>query len=105
MSTLQQLQQPIDLAIVNAMISSTPDEWSEIVLEIRGPKDRQPGALSLELSNPGGLAPIVPSDALYEATYALDTLLLSRDVKLERATYFATQCDTDWQWKAAYAYV
>ena len=87
-SSLQDLQAPLDRAIVDAMIASTPENWSHIVLTLRRPaEDRKVGHFTHELSSPVGLPPVAQDDALFDATYRLDELLQARGALLSRAVY------------------
>jgi hypothetical protein len=105
MPSLQELQAPIDSEIVNAMIESTPDTWSQIVLTItRNGESSGIGDFSHELTSPDGRPPVGPADSLYEATYKLDQLLQSAGGVLQKAVYLAKAVEEKWSFSAKFEY-
>ena len=82
------MQAPIDRAIVDAMIASTPESWSHIVLTLLRPaEDSDVGHFTHDLSSPAGLPPVAPDDALFDATYRLDALLQGSGALVTKAVY------------------
>ncbi len=106
MPSIQELQLPIDAAIVNAMIESTPENWQEIVLTLtRPPTETGVGNFSHELSSPEGHAPVGPADTLYDATYALDDLFQSvPGGRLVKAVYVAKAKQSGWSYESQFEY-
>ena len=105
MASLQELQQPIDRAIVDAMIESTPETWRSIVLTLeRASSNSDIGAFRHELSSPEVHPPVGGAPSLFEATYRLDILLRTHGGVLRRAVYRATKKDDTWSWSADYEY-
>lgn len=108
MPTLQEQQAPIDAAIVNAMIESTPETWTHIVLTLcrtSGSAEGQLGSFSHELSSPEGHPSVVPADSLFDATYALDELIerVGRR-RLEKAVYTAALKENGWTYQVEFSY-
>lgn len=105
MKKYQQLQQPIDEAIVNAMIISTPESWKEIVLEIwheeTNPENFE---LSHSITSPEGYPPVAPDISLFEATFKLEKLIEKNGSKLKKAIYIARNDGDDWHYKANFEY-
>jgi len=107
MATLQELQAPIDAAIINAMIESTPETWCEIVLTLsRAPGDMGIGSFLHEFASPEGHAPVGPAESLYDATYKLDALIQSagRGV-ISKAVYVAKSVGDKWSYQATFEYL
>jgi hypothetical protein len=108
MPTLQEQQAPLDAAIVNAMIESTPETWTHIVLTLSrssGSGAGELGNFSHELSSPEGHPPVAPADSLFDATYALDELIQRvGGCRLGKAVYTAALKGNDWTYKAEFSY-
>jgi hypothetical protein len=106
MPSLQERQAPIDAAIVNAMIESTPETWQQIVLTLERAKGKIGiGDFTHELSSPEGHAPVRSADSLFEATYQLDELLQSNGGGLSsKAVYVAKFIDGSWSYQAEFEY-
>ncbi len=106
MPTLRELQAPIDAAIVNAMIESTPGTWQQIVLTlVRAPGQTCVGNFTHELSSPEGHAPVGPTDSLFDATYRLDELLQRAEGGLlSKAVYIAKSVGGSWSFHAEFQY-
>lgn len=106
MPWIQEQQAPIDMAIVNAMIESTPETWQEIVLTlVRKPGPPSIGGFTHELSSPEGYSPVGAADSLYEATYRLDDLLQGKVEKLiSKAVYRAKSVGESWSFNAEFEY-
>lgn len=105
-SVLFERHAPIDRAIVNAMIESTPENWSQIVLSIwRDSLQAGVGSFLHELSSPEGHAPVGPADSLYEATYNLDSLYVEVGMpRLSKAVYTAKTDGDGWSYQVQFAY-
>jgi hypothetical protein len=109
MSSIPERQAPIDRAIVNAMIESTPETWQEIVLTLErmeySTEVSSIGNFSHELTSPEGYPPVCPTDSLFEATYRLDELLQSSgNHRLSKAIYSAKAVGDNWSFHADYEY-
>lgn len=106
MASLAEQQAPIDVAIVNAMIESTPETWQEIFLTLkRVAGSIQLGNFTHELSSPEGYPPVGPADSLFDATYKLDKLLqLHGQMNLSKATYIAKVVGENWSYHADFEY-
>jgi hypothetical protein len=105
MPTLQEQQAPIDAAIINAMIASTPETWKVIRLVL----ERKTGSSAMgqfrhELLSPEGHPPVGPDIDLFEATYKLDSLLQAHGGILLRAEYTAQEQDGNWSYKSKFEY-
>jgi len=99
------MQAPIDRAIVDAMIASTPENWSHIVLTLMRPADdRDVGHFTHELSSSAGLSAVVPDDSLFEATYRLDALLQGSGALLTKAVYEVHVADGHGRFTASFEY-
>lgn len=106
MLSLQEQQAPIDMAIVNAMIESTPETWHEIVLTlVRKPGSSGIGGFTHELSSPEGYPPVGAAESLYEATYRLDDLLQgTAERQISKAVYRAKSVGESWSFNAEFEY-
>jgi len=108
MPSIQEQQAPIDKAIVNAMIESTPESWDVIVLTLsRAPVTQEQnfvGSFLHELTSPQDTRPCGPCDSLFEATFRLDQLLRSNGSVLRSAVYKATNNGTEWSFDAEFKY-
>ena len=105
MATLQEEQPPIDRAICDAMVASTPDDWSVIVLTIERPVGtRQVGELVHSLGSPSHNRPAMPDDSLYEATRRLDELLQRHRGEFRRAVYRVELSADSWRYTADFEY-
>lgn len=106
MTSLQEQQAPIDAAIVNAMIESTPETWQEIVLTlVRSEASNSIGDFTHELSSPEGFPPVGPVGSLLEATYKLDELFqLTSKLRLAKAVYVAKAVGNNWSYHADFQY-
>lgn len=105
MKNLQQLQQPIDEAIVNAMIISTPEIWKEIHLEIWHEETNTENiGLSHSITSPEGYPPVAPDMSLFKATFKLEKLIEKNGSKLKKATYIAKNDGDNWHYKADFEY-
>ena len=103
--SLQDLQAPIDDAIVDAMIASTPENWSHIVLTLlRAGEDRDVGHFTHELSSPAGLPPVAPDVSLFDATYRLDELFQGHGAFLSKAVYEVHYTDGHGRFTASFEY-
>lgn len=101
MATLQEQQAPIDQAIVNAMIESTPEDWTDIVLTLirRGPAL---GEFAFELLSPQGYPPVMPVDSLYSLGRQLDEVTQRHGGVIVKATYSAKCVDERWTFEARF---
>jgi len=105
MSTLQELQQPIDREICDAMVASAPDTWNRIVLTLtRVASTSAVGDLEHSISSPYGYPPVLPDDSLYDATYRLDELRQRHGGVFRTATCTVELRDDSWSYKAKFSY-
>ena len=106
MSELTKLQAPIDIEIVNSMIESTPEEWTEIVLILTriNPK-YEIGDFTHELYSPEGFPPVAPVESLFIATFKLDKLLQAHGGFIGKATYSAKFTEGNWSYTANFGYL
>jgi hypothetical protein len=105
MPTLQDEQPPFDRAVCDAMVASTPDTWSVIVLTLeRRPGVTAVGQLEHSLTSPEGHPPVMPHDSLYEATYRLDDLFRRHGGKFDRAVYRVELLADSWRYTADFEY-
>ena len=105
MPTLQELQKPIDSAIVSSMIESTPESWTEIVLTlVRAKPPEVVGGFTHELSSPEGHPSVGAAESLFEATYHLDQLFQARGAVFSHATYVAKASEGSWSYSVEFKY-
>jgi hypothetical protein len=106
MATLQDEQPAFDRAVCDAMVASTPDDWTVIVLLLERPRGRTAGVGEFvhELRSPEGRLPVVPHDSMYQATFRLDELLRRYNAFLRRGTYTVTLRADSWGYEADFEY-
>jgi len=98
-------QTPLHRAIVDAVIASTPEDWTHMTLTItRQAHSREVGRLIHELHSNEGYAPIIPSAELLDATYRLDELLQSYGAVFTRAVYEVRFKDGKGKFKSTFEY-
>jgi hypothetical protein len=97
-------QAPFDLAIVKAMIESSPEDWTNLQLKIERVVRGKVGALQFELRDVVRNSPCVPLDNLVSAVGRLDEFICSTGRWLETATYHANFDGADWDWTAKWSY-
>ena len=99
-------QERLYRAIADAVWKSVPEDWEEIMLQIKATGDAS-GPVSLELSGPSGVSNLsVPDDSLYEPTLELYDLF-ARDARPFSCCNFLLSWDAEresWRFKAEYAY-
>jgi hypothetical protein len=107
MATLQEQQQPIDIAIVNGIVSSTPEHWKKIVLEASqlvesGNKE----AITIILASPEGYMDLVrPKPMLVMALRHLSMLFAEHGKSWSKVTYRLVDAGQgDWSFKADFEY-
>jgi hypothetical protein len=87
------------------MVAGTPDTWRVVVLTLeRRPGVTAVGQLEHSLTSPEGLPPVMPHDALYEATYRLDELFRRHGGMFRRAVYRVELLADSWRYTADFAY-
>lgn len=105
MGKLQEEQKPFDRAVCDAMIASTPEEWSVIVLTIeRAVGVTNIGELTHSLSSPNDNHLATPDDSLYDATYRLDELFQRHGAVFRRAVYRVELLPNSWKYTADFEY-
>jgi hypothetical protein len=94
MATLQEEQPPFDRAVCNALLASTPDDWTIIIPSLKRPEgESRVGQLrhSIFRATHGGL--LTPDDLLYQATYRLDDLFQRRVLGRGIRNLVAVHCE------------
>lgn len=105
MNEIQKEQPSFDRAVCDAMVASTPDEWSVIVLTLERLEGATAiGELSHSLTNAEGDGLASPSDSLYEATYRLDELFHRHSKPFRRAIYRVELLPESWRYSADFQY-
>ena len=103
--TLQDEQPPFDRAVCDAMVASTPDDWSVIVLTIERPEGiTRVGQLQHSLNSPDHCEPAMPDDSLFESTYRLDELFRRHGAVFLRAVYRVELSMDSWRYTAEFEY-
>jgi hypothetical protein len=106
MASLQELQAPVEKALIEAVLEEIPLSWRSFCLEISGERLRNPGELSFSLTNLDGLPPVgidVESPVFVYAA-ELDALLNSRGGVISKLVYSAREAEDGWRWKCKYEY-
>ncbi|MDU0459705.1 MAG: hypothetical protein RW306_13350 [Geobacteraceae bacterium] len=104
--TLQDEQKPIDIAIADAMVASTPENWNSIILILERQSDSiNIGEFTHEIVSPEGHTPVVPEASLYDATYRLDVLLQRHGGIFKKATYRVDLYADEWKYQADFEYM
>lgn len=113
MQDTQEQQAAIEIELINGMIESTPESWTEIVLTLSRPPGTgpsmtgdagTPASMALELVSPQGHPPASPEDSLIEAACRLDALWRSLPRALVKAVYVATYDGSQWRYRIKYHY-
>jgi hypothetical protein len=105
MGKLQDEQPSFDRVVCDALVASTPDDWSVIVLTIERPEGATAvGELSHSISSPDHNQPAFPDDSLYEATYRLDELFQQHGALFRRAVYRVELLADSWRYTADFEY-
>ncbi len=101
--SLENRQRPIDLALVNELIATTPECWDEISLIIRCDKSSQ---VNVEIIGPStSNERVSASEILLEHSLALVDLLRSHGGALKEARYRAQlRQDSSWTFNAKFEY-
>ena len=107
MPLLQELERPIDEAIVNGLIEATPDWWRAAVLEIAWSQNENglEGFLHT-ISSPEGHRDLVQTtDAIHEATFKLSDLFRQHGKQWKKVIYSIRQKeDGNWTYQADFSY-
>jgi hypothetical protein len=107
MPTLQEQQQPIDIAIVNGIVSSTPELWKKIVMEAsRFVEPDGAEAITIILASPEGYQDLVNAKPLLvEALRQLSMLFAEHGKPWSKVTYrLADSGGDNWSFKADFEY-
>ncbi len=106
MASTQDLQAPLDLAIVLGVLNDLPENWQAFRLEVAGDASRVPGALSFCVSSPEGLPAVGldPESDVFAKAMELDELFQKQGAVFSSIVYTAEAVGTDWRWKASYSY-
>ena len=94
MATFEELEAPIDAAIVNALISATPDTWKIIILD------------RIARSTPEEHKELVmATDEIFEQTFKLTELFKNHAKQWAKARYTVTErSDGSWHYAAHFTY-
>jgi len=105
MTTVQDLQRPIDLAIVEVLTSMLPPSASyvELILDRAGPAL---GAFAHTFRCDLGSVPSLPEESLFEHTYELDALVREHQRVVVRARYYVRRVEgaSQFQWESSFEY-
>jgi hypothetical protein len=108
MATFEELEAPIDAAIVNALISATPDTWKIIVLDLEFIPPPEGGfeSVSHTISTPEGHRELVmATDEIFEQTFKLTELFKNHAKQWAKARYTVTERDDGtWHYAAHFTY-
>jgi hypothetical protein len=107
MTALQEQQQPIDIAIVNGIVASTPEHWKKIVMEAsRRSEPDGTEAITIILASPEGHADLVsPDPSLVTALRSLSLLFAEHGSPWAKVTYRLMDAGGDnWSFKANFEY-
>lgn len=107
MPTLQELERPIDEAIVDQLVQATPEWWKAAVLEIT--RSTKPGGVegfAHLVSSPEGHRDMVQAtDEIFELTIRLADLFANFGKPWQRVVYSIRQTPAGgWQYTADYEY-
>lgn len=107
MPTLQELQQPLDIAIVNGIVASTPEHWKQIVMEAsRFVESDGTETITIILASPEGHTNLVnPKPALVLALRQLSMLFAEHRKPWSKVTYKLVDAGGDnWSFQADFQY-
>ena len=106
MAALQEEETPIDKAIVDELVTLTPEWWGAAVLTIEYSKDGDVEKYSHEISSPEGhKEPVTPSEELFDLTHRLGLLFRRHGKQWKRATYRANAGrDETWRYTVDFEY-
>jgi|SRR6185295_20012366 len=107
MATLQELERPIDEAIVDQLVQATPEWWKAAVLEItRAAKPGEIEGFAHLVSSPEGHRDIVhATEEIFHLTIQLADLFASFGKAWQRVVYSIRQGPTgDWRYTADFEY-
>jgi hypothetical protein len=107
MKTTPEEQNPIDIAIIEAVILSIPEFWEAATLMLeRTNEDSGLGDFRHELSSPQNHPPVMfDGFSIFEATYKLDELFDKRGLRLRKVVYHIQfNPDNSYHWTATYAH-
>lgn len=104
--TLQEEQRPVDVAIVRELVELSPEWWDSVALDVTRSVVDGVEKHSHVISSPDGHRDaVIPSEALFEATYRLSQLFAGRGRAWERVSYVARQlADGSWSYQASFHY-
>jgi hypothetical protein len=107
MPTLQELERPIDEAIVNQLVQATPEWWNSAVLEVtRSVKPNDVEGIAHLISSPEGHRDVVQAtETNIELTFQLADLFASFGKPWRSVVYSIRQNSTGgWQYTADFRY-
>ncbi|TAK79306.1 MAG: hypothetical protein EPO12_10810 [Aquabacterium sp.] len=107
MTTLQQLQAPIDQRIAQALITATPDTWTRAEMTVERRLEDQAERLSIVISNPDGRREVVSaSEEIQQELHRLVDCFKQAGARVwARAMYrVADEGDGRWRFSADFEY-
>lgn len=107
MATLQELEGPIDEAIVREVIAATPEWWQAAVLEVtctKAPGDME--GMAHMITSPQGHRDVVqPTDEILDLTHQLLDLFARFGKRWRKVTYrIEMTADGNWNYVADFDY-
>lgn len=107
MTNLQEMERPIDEAIVNELIRATPEWWRSAVLEItRANKANNVEGFAHVITSPEGHRDVVgATDDIFAATFQLADLFAKFGKPWRKVIYSVNQSSNGaWHYSADYEY-
>ncbi|MGD0569046.1 MAG: hypothetical protein ABSA78_11620 [Candidatus Sulfotelmatobacter sp.] len=107
MPSLQEQQQPVDIAIVNGIVASTPEHWKKIVMEAtRRVEPNGTEGITIILASPEGYTEMVsPKPMLIMALRHLSMLFAENGNPWSKVAYRLVDAgDGNWSFKADFEY-
>lgn len=106
MTSLVDLQAPIDLEIVNALIAATPDTWNAAEMIVEREQLGEDESMKIVISSSEGRRDIVgPTDAIYAGLYKLSDLFRGYGKIWSRVSYAVSMTpEGAWRYKIKFEY-
>lgn len=107
MPTLQDEQKPIDIAIVNGIVASTPEHWTKIVMEVnRHVQGDGSDSMTILIGSPEGHGDLVkPSALLVSSLHELLQLFKRHGTPWSKVTYRLIDAGQgQWNFRAQFQY-
>lgn len=106
MTTLQQLQAPIDAEIANGLIAATPESWNAVTLELELVQSGKIESIKHAISSPEGRKELVQAtEELQTASFKLLELFKKHGRVWRKAVYTVSlRKDNSWKYEAKFEY-